>query len=100
VDAKAEPARDRPSRLDPCATPPSPADRLLCSDLALSLLDHEMRDAYRHAVEAGADPVALRESQAEWRRARDPVADARTLAGLYDTRIRELNAAALPSPPP
>jgi hypothetical protein len=100
LEAKAEPARERPSRLDPCAAPPSPADRLLCSDLALNLLEHEMRDAYRHAVEAGADPVALRESQAEWRRTRDPVADARTLAGLYDRRIRELNAAALPPPPP
>ena len=86
-------------RLDPCATPPSPADRLLCNDLALNLLDHEMRAAYGRAMEAGADPVALRESQSAWRRSRDPTADARALAGLYDRRIRELEAAAAPPSP-
>jgi uncharacterized protein YecT (DUF1311 family) len=99
VVAKAEPARERPSRLDPCAAPPSPAERLLCNDLALNLLDHEMREAYGRAMDAGADPVALRESQAAWRRARDPTADPRALASLYDSRIRELKAAAEPPPP-
>lgn len=90
--AKAEaPAR---RRLDPCATPPTPADRLLCNDLGLNLLSHEMRDAYGRALSAGADPVAIREGQAAWRRVRDPVADPRVLAELYDRRIRELKAAA------
>jgi len=97
VVAEAEPAK--PSRLDPCATPPSPADRLLCRDLALNLLDHEMREAYGRAIIAGADPITLRESQAEWRRARDPIADPRALAEVYDQRIRELEAEAEPAPP-
>lgn len=95
--AAAEPAR--PPRLDPCATPPSPAERLLCSDLALNLLDHEMREAYGRAIVAGADPIALRDSQADWRRTRDPIADPRALAAAYDRRIRELEAAADPPPP-
>ncbi|HEY0649834.1 hypothetical protein [Phenylobacterium sp.] len=95
--AEAEPAP--PSRLDPCATPPSPADRLLCRDLALNLLEHEMREAYGRAIIAGADPITLRESQADWRRTRDPIADPRALAAAYDRRIRELEAAAAPPPP-
>jgi hypothetical protein len=97
--AAVEAPRARPARLDPCATPPSPADRALCNDLSLNLLDHEMREAYGRAMEAGADPIALRDGQAQWRRARDPVADARTLAELYDRRIRELKAAATAPPP-
>ncbi|WP_068877821.1 MULTISPECIES: hypothetical protein [unclassified Phenylobacterium] len=83
-----------PARLDPCATPPTPADRALCNDLALNLLSHEMRDAYGQALSAGADPAAIRESQAAWRRTRDPVSDPRALAEIYDRRIRELKAAA------
>lgn len=88
------PERPAPRRLDPCAAPPTPADRLLCNDLGLNLLDHEMRDAYGRAMAAGADPVALRDSQAAWRRARDPTGDPRALAQLYGRRIRELKAQA------
>lgn len=92
--AKAQARPAAPPRLDPCATPPTPADRALCNDLALNLLSHEMRDAYGRALSVGADPAAIRESQAAWRRTRDPVSDPRTLAEIYDRRIRELNAAA------
>lgn len=97
VVAKAEPAR--PARLDPCAAPPAPADRLLCRDLALNLLEHEMREAYGRAITSGADPIALRDSQAAWRRTRDPIADPHALAAAYDRRIRELESTAEPSPP-
>lgn len=92
--AKAKVRPTAPARLDPCATPPTPADRALCNDLALNLLSHEMRDAYGRALSAGADPAAIRESQAAWRRTRDPVSDPRALAEIYDHRIRELKAAA------
>jgi len=92
--AKAEAPPPTPRRLDPCATPPTPADRLLCQDLALNLLDHEMREAYGRAMDAGADAAALQAGQAAWRRARDPVADPRALAALYDRRIRDLKAMA------
>jgi hypothetical protein len=98
--AKAESRASAPRRLDPCATPPTPADRLLCNDLGLNLLNHEMREAYGRAMDAGADPVALRESQAAWRRTRDPVSDPRALAQLYDRRIRELKAVAGETPRP
>jgi hypothetical protein len=94
VEAEPAPA----TRRDPCASPPSPAERLLCRDLALNLLDHEMREAYGRAIIAGADPITLRESQAEWRRMRDPIADPRALAEVYDQRIRELEAEAEPPP--
>jgi uncharacterized protein YecT (DUF1311 family) len=92
--AKAPVRQIAQTRLDPCATPPTPADRALCNDLALNLLSHEMRDAYGRALSAGADPEAIRESQAAWRRTRDPVSDPRALAEIYDRRIRELKAAA------
>jgi len=89
-----------PRRVDPCAAPPTPADRLLCNDLALNLLERELRDAYGRALSAGADPVAVRSSQAEWRRARDPTSDPRALARLYDSRIRDLRALVDEAPRP
>lgn len=85
----------RPRRLDPCANPPTPADRALCGDLALNLLERELRDAYGQALDAGADPGRLRADQAAWRAARDPVSDSRVLARLYDRRIRELREQAV-----
>lgn len=88
----------RPRRLDPCANPPTPADRALCGDLALNLLERELRDAYGRALDAGADPARLRADQAAWRAARDPVSDSRVLASLYDRRIRELRAQAVGGP--
>jgi len=105
-DAAAAPApappepevRGPPPRLDPCARPPTPADRLVCNDLALDMLDHEMRDAYARALSAGADPAAVRDAQAAWRQARDAASDPQSLARLYDRRIRELEAAATASP--
>jgi hypothetical protein len=98
--ARAETPASAPRRLDPCATPPTPADRALCNDLGLNLLNHEMREAYGRAMDAGADPVAMREGQAAWRRARDPISDPRALAQLYDRRIRELKAMAGETPRP
>lgn len=93
--ADPEPQPDlAPRRVDPCAAPPTPADRLLCNDLALNLLKHEARDAYGRALAAGADPAAVRVSEAAWRRSRDPTSDPRALAELYERRIRELNAMA------
>jgi len=89
----------RPRRLDPCAAPPTPADRALCSDLALNLLERELRDAYARALDAGADPARLRADQTAWRAARAPVSDSRALARLYDRRIRELKDQAADVPP-
>ncbi|TAJ72886.1 MAG: hypothetical protein EPO51_07050 [Phenylobacterium sp.] len=88
----------RPRRADPCATPPTPADRLLCNDLALNLLRQEARDAYGRALAAGADPAAVRASETAWRRVRDPTSDPRALAELYERRIRELRAMAAAAP--
>lgn len=95
ADTAADDAVSRPRRVDPCANPPTPADRLLCHDLALNLLERELRDAYGRALDAGVDPVALRADQAAWRAERDPVSDPRTLARLYDRRIRDLRAQAV-----
>ena len=82
-----------PPKLDPCARPRTPADRLVCNDLALDMLDHELKDAYARALAANADPTALREAQAAWRQTRDAADDPQGLAQIYDQRIRELKAA-------
>ena len=92
--------RPAPRRLDPCAAPPTPADRALCGDLGLNLLEHEMREAYGQAMMSGVDTAALRDSQAAWRRMRDPTSDHRALAQLYDRRIRDLKAMQAPDAAP
>lgn len=83
-----------PSRRDPCATAPTPADRLVCSDLGLAQLHRELLEAYAHALNARVDPTVVNEDQAAWRRARAGIADPTRLGQLYADRIRELNAAA------
>jgi hypothetical protein len=91
VAARPEPPPETPPRrLDPCAQPGSPADGLVCRDLALQLLAHELTVAYGRALSAGADPAELRRAQAAWRQARDPVTNPQALARLYDQRIRDL----------
>jgi len=92
--AKVEPAIKGPLRTtDPCSSPPTPADRVVCSDLAIAELHREMREAYVRALNARADPYVVGQAQDAWRRARDPISDPQRLAQLYDRRIRELNAA-------
>jgi hypothetical protein len=91
--AKAEPAAVGRNN-QPCANPPTAADRLVCGDLGLTALHYEMREAYVRALNAHADPEVVDEGQTEWRRARDKATDADQLARLYDQRIRELNEAA------
>ena len=93
--AKAEPAPPRkpPPARDACGRA-TPADRLVCGDLGLRLLDVELKEAYIRALNARADPVTLGRDQAAWRHARDGVSDPDRLEGLYDQRIRELDAVA------
>ena len=88
--AKAEAA---PPQRDACARS-TPADRLICSDLSLRLIDLELRDAYARALNARADPEVVGAGQSAWRRRRDSVSDPDRLARLYTQRIRELEAAA------
>ena len=57
-------------------------------------MDVELKEAYIRALNARADPVALGRDQAAWRHARDGVSDPDRLEGLYDQRIRELDAVA------
>jgi len=93
--ARAEPAIKGPLKTtSPCSSPPTPADRVVCNDLAIAELHREMREAYVRALNARADPYVVGAAQDAWRRARDPVSDPQRLAQLYDRRIRELNAAA------
>jgi hypothetical protein len=85
-------ARTAPQR-DACARS-TPADRLICSDLSLRLIDLELKNAYARALNARADPDVVGAGQNAWRRARDEVSDPDRLARLYTQRIRELEAAA------
>jgi hypothetical protein len=90
--AKAEPAAHKSTARDPC-TRSTPADRLVCRDLSLRLIDLELREAYVRALNARADPAIVDAGQAAWRRTRDKVSDPDRLARLYNQRIRELEAA-------
>ena len=91
--AKAETPPRTPPQRDACARS-TPADRLVCSDLSLRLIDLELKDAYARALNARADPQIVGAGQSAWRRARDEVSDPDRLARLYTQRIRELEAAA------
>lgn len=77
-----------------CRSKSTPADRLICAYPSLAVQHWAMRQAYEHALAAGADPLAVDEGQAEWRVARNAAGDRKALAALYARRIRELNAAA------
>jgi uncharacterized protein YecT (DUF1311 family) len=91
--AKADAPPRPPPQRDACARS-TPADRLVCSDLSLRLIDIELKDAYARALNARADPEVVGAGQSAWRRARDEVSDPEHLARLYTQRIRELEAAA------
>jgi hypothetical protein len=92
--AKAETTARTPApQRDACARS-TPADRLVCSDLSLRLIDLELKNAYARALNARADPDVVGAGQSAWRRARDEVSDPDRLARLYTQRIRELEAAA------
>jgi uncharacterized protein YecT (DUF1311 family) len=92
--AKAEPAPPKAAPPRDACQRATPADRLVCADLGLRLMDVELKEAYIRALNARADPVALGQDQAAWRRARDQVSDPDRLERLYDQRIRELDAVA------
>jgi uncharacterized protein YecT (DUF1311 family) len=77
-----------------CATEPTPADRTICGDPQLRVLQRELRQAYTEALKAHEDRALLRQRQLAWRSTRDTVSDSDRLARLYEQRIRKLNAAA------
>lgn len=77
-----------------CAAQPTPADRAICEEPELQRLQRDLRQAYARAMEVHADRDVLRQRQLAWRDARNAVSDPQRLAGLYEQRIRRLNAAA------
>ena len=93
--AAAAPAPDRPAPVvaNGCATEPTPADREICGDPQLRLLQRGLQRAYAAALEAHEDRALLRQRQLAWRDARNTVSDPARLARLYQQRIRKLNAA-------
>lgn len=97
-DAAVEPtvspnAPEAAGEADACAAQPTPADRAICGDPHLRDLQRELRQAYNEALEAHEDRALLRQRQLAWAAARDTVSDPDRLAGLYEERIRKLNAA-------
>jgi len=91
----APPALERPARggARACAGAATPADRTICGDPKLQLLQGELRQAYAAALAAHQDRTLLRQRQLAWRDARNSVSDPDRLARLYEERIRKLNAA-------
>jgi uncharacterized protein YecT (DUF1311 family) len=76
-----------------CGTARPGAEEMVCEDPALAAADRRMARAYRHALDAGADPDALRHDQREWAAVREDAAfdSPGALAQVYAQRIRELN---------
>ncbi|WP_372786078.1 hypothetical protein [Phenylobacterium sp.] len=91
--AETAPSRSPPAAASGCAAEPTPADRAICGDPRLRRLQDELRQAYAEALDAHQDRDLLRQRQLAWRDARSTVTDPSRLAGLYEARIRKLNAA-------
>lgn len=96
-DAAARAAEPQPAPAsapaDACTGQPTPADRVICADPQLQGLQRDLRHAYAQALEAHQERGLLRQRQLAWASARDDVSDPDRLAGLYEDRIRRLNAA-------
>jgi uncharacterized protein YecT (DUF1311 family) len=79
-----------------CAKATYPSERLVCSSPELAVLDLAMANAYRDAAARVATKrrkYALRDLQNHWlRRVREACVDVACLKGIYEQRIRELNA--------
>jgi uncharacterized protein YecT (DUF1311 family) len=91
--AEIAPERSAPVVATGCAAAPTPADRTICGDAKLRLLQEALRRAYSDALDAHEDRTLLREHQLAWRDARSAVTDPTRLTQLYEERIRKLKAA-------
>ncbi len=91
-----------------CAKASRPADKLICSDPALSQADSTLADAYKRAMSAqrsDADRAALREAQRAWIAGRDAkcLRNASAVACMktaYDLRIATLTGRSQPQAAP
>jgi hypothetical protein len=95
--AKLPTARPRPASkalARACRLGSTAADRIVCANPALEAEHRRMRLAYERALAAGADPLLIDRSQADWRAAREGTVNRNQLSALYARRIRELEAAA------
>jgi len=71
----------------------SRADRAVCADPIIAAADHDLKQAYQHAIAAGAPAAQLREEQIDWLLAREDAArrSPADLALAYRQRIDQLN---------
>jgi uncharacterized protein YecT (DUF1311 family) len=74
-----------------CGKAASPVERAICADPALSKADDALAAAYRAALSATLDPVALRRDQRQWRRERDLHQNQSSLLTAFQSRIAALN---------
>ena len=89
-----------PARAKRCFDLPTPAQRLTCGYPTLAAQDRQLRAAYDKALAGGADRRELDRAQAAWRGESENIADRNALAERYQRRIREIEAASRPAPPP
>ncbi len=77
-----------------CRRARAPVEKMICSDEQLSELDARLARSYRHAVDAAADPTALKAAQRTWLQTeRSKCIDVACLKQAYQQRLTALDAA-------
>lgn len=101
--ANAAPAPDTkrwPPRSGPafdCEQAFSPAEKLICSDAVLSLMDWELTRAYANAQRSVDDPAALQREQDDWRwHVRNACRTVSCVESVYTERTADLSALGRP----
>jgi uncharacterized protein YecT (DUF1311 family) len=73
-----------------CATPGTPAERIVCSDTQLAALDVRMAQMYQQGLNLVTDKNEFSGQQRQWLSERNSCSDKPCLATSYDERIKEL----------
>jgi uncharacterized protein YecT (DUF1311 family) len=71
-------------------------ERLICADSALSAFDDDMARVYAEVRLAAKDPIALRDAQRGWIKARNACVDRYCVEMAYRKRIAQLNGSVAP----
>ena len=90
---QAAPAPPPPVRIQPsfdCAKAANDAERLVCSDSQLAMLDVKMADLYRTGLASVADTNEFSGEQVGWMTRRDVCSDKECLIVAYNERIKDL----------
>ena len=89
----AELDRPAPPRVQPsfsCAAASNPAEKLICSDRQLAMMDLEVASLYKRARENSVDPAPLADEQSAWTYQRNACASAECVREAYLQRKAEI----------